>query len=218
MWPFSRGSDQPIRRTPEFKPCHKSQSAPQVNVAPLQQQIPKELAAQNALRKPLPPRSLKPLLSEFQLTTLSQLPIHEALALLVDSISESVPVPHTDSISLLLYSVYRWAQSQHFHTNQISALLAIYKDAAMFCLHCPCRTQQEMYQFFKESLLTSSVEWPPNSTYIFRPDQCKAILLSFCHRFLLVLPLFRLTSLPNLRFTLTWNPPDESEISNQFNG
>lgn len=213
MWPFARGSLQPKRQPSEIIFHIKSQSAPQLSVAVPHKPVHRVLAEPGASHKPPPPCSLTPLLSDPQLITLSRLPTDEALELLTVSLSEHIPEPNRGSVALLLYSVYQWAQNQHLDTHQISVLLSIYNDTAKFCLDSPWRTQQEVYQFFRESLLNRCVDRSPYSTYVYSPEQCRAVLLLFCLRFLLVLPLLRLTSLPNQRLTLTWDLPDEIKIA-----
>lgn len=109
----------------------------------------------------------------------------------------------------LLYSVFRWAKAKDFDSEKTIVLLTIYLKLFQFFLDSPWSSQKSIYLFFKESLLRNTIQHPPKSARIFKPDESKATLLNFCHNFLTVLPLLRLNCISNNRIHVIWEANTE---------
>lgn len=211
MWPLKTGSIQPLKHLPvELRP--KSPSAPQLTPAVEKFVDPRWsfLPEPRDTRRPGP--YFHRLFSQDQLSTLGSLPADEAMSTMISCLPAGVPTLHAPTLSALLYSVLRWAARTHMDGDKTSLLLTVYWETYRFCVESPWRTQAQLYAFFKESLLRSSVRHSPRSERVLAPEQCRASLLQFCRCYLTTLPLVRLVSLPNYRLQLTWDQPAHEQL------
>ncbi|KAG8264059.1 hypothetical protein J6590_019403 [Homalodisca vitripennis] len=210
MWPLARGSLQPVNVSIECpKPLKKTLSAPQLSPETFKVPVSKLSLFAEPLAIGYKPAYCSPkdlLLSHSQLISLDPLPQERAVSIISDWLK---PQPAPLSLALLLFSVYRWATGQGFQLDQTSVLITILHHTYRYAVQSPWRTQLEVYSFFKESLLLNSVQHLPGSAQVFKPDQCKTVLLQFCRTCLTTLPLLRLSVLPNYRLTLSWDVPKE---------
>lgn len=211
MWPLKTGSIQPLEQPPvELRPT--SPSAPQLT--PVVETLPDP--RRSFLPEPRNTRRPGPyfyrLFSQDQLTALGSLPADEAMSTMISCLPEGVPTLHAPTLAALLYSVFRWTMREHWDDDKTSLLLTVYLETYRFCMESPWRTQAQLYAFFKESLLRSSVRHSPHSERVLAPEQCRASLIQFCRCYLTALPLVRLVSLPNYRLQLTWDQTSQEQL------
>ncbi|KAL1123719.1 hypothetical protein AAG570_001492 [Ranatra chinensis] len=117
----------------------------------------------------------------------------------------------------LQYEVLRWALGRKFNHAKVSSLLSIFCNTHVYFCRDMWKNQEDVYYFFKESILLHTILDPPKSAAIFEPSECRDGLLLFCRLYLPYLPLLRLLLVPTYRLQLAWQtpPPKTSQTNKQ---
>lgn len=198
MQPSTTTSLQPLKPSKvEVKAV--SPSAPELSLVPEKVPPPRLPEFPAPGDKIKPERCSKTLLTPDQLTTLGSLSSSAGISLINSCLPEDL-----SHLGILLYTVFRWSQLKNIDTKKINVLLTIYSKLFQFFLLSPWKSQNDVYLFFKESLLRNTIQQPPKSGRIFSPDESKCILLHFCNNFMMILPLLRHNCFNNYRIHFTW--------------
>ncbi|XP_075212028.1 uncharacterized protein LOC142319059 [Lycorma delicatula] len=116
-------------------------------------------------------------------------------------------------MKILLYDILKWSQRNNLNDNALSSLFGIYVNTHRYFMGSLWRNQEEVYKFFKQSILLHTIQDPPKSANILNPHECRSGLIYFCKTYLPVLPLLRVQLLPNYQLKLQWNSQHEGEVN-----